>query len=74
MPEMTGIQLSSELHKISPSIPVILMTGYGKIIDQDASLKRYGINRLLKKPVRLAQLASAVNEVLLSTPNPPKEI
>ena len=67
MPEMTGIQLTSEIHKISPSIPVILMTGYGKVIDHDTPLKHYGISRLLKKPVKLAQLASAVNEVLSST-------
>ncbi|WP_236848173.1 hybrid sensor histidine kinase/response regulator [Chlorobaculum limnaeum] len=67
MPEMTGIQLTGEIHKISPSIPVILMTGYGKIIDHDTPLKHYGITRLLKKPVKLAQLASAVNEVLSST-------
>lgn len=70
MPDMTGIQLTSEIHKISPSIPVILMTGYGKIIDHDTPLKHYGINRLLKKPVKLAQLASAVNEVLSSTKSP----
>jgi len=67
MPEMTGIQLAGELHKIAPSIPVILMTGYGKIIDHDTPLSYYGINRLLKKPVKLAQLAAAVNEVLSST-------
>jgi len=67
MPEMTGIQLAAELHKIAPSIPVILMTGYGKIIDHDTPLSYYGINRLLKKPVKLAQLAAAVNEVLSST-------
>lgn len=48
MPEMTGIQLSSEIHKIAPSIPVILMTGYGKMIDHDMPLRHYGINHLLK--------------------------
>ncbi|NTW53578.1 MAG: PAS domain-containing protein [Chlorobaculum sp.] len=73
MPDMTGLQLTTELHKISPSIPVILMTGYGKIIDHDTPLRHYGINRLLKKPVKLAQLASAVNEVLSST-NPTEVI
>lgn len=69
MPEMTGIQLSSEIHKIAPSIPVILMTGYGKMIDHDMPLKHYGINRLLKKPLKLAHLALAVKEVLSSTTN-----
>ncbi|UWX57434.1 PAS domain-containing protein [Chlorobaculum sp. MV4-Y] len=69
MPEMTGIQLTSEIHKIVPSIPVILMTGYGKMIDHDMPLKHYGINRLLKKPLKLAHLALAVKEVLSSTTN-----
>ncbi len=67
MPDMTGLQLTTELHKISPSIPVILMTGYGKVLDHDTPLRHYGIHRLLKKPVKLAQLASAVQEVLSST-------
>jgi signal transduction histidine kinase/ActR/RegA family two-component response regulator len=73
MPDMTGLQLTTELHKISPSIPVILMTGYGKVLDHDTPLRHYGIHRLLKKPVKLAQLASAIHEVLLST-NPQNEI
>ncbi|HHE32155.1 MAG TPA: response regulator [Chlorobaculum parvum] len=64
MPEMTGTQLAGELHKLLPSVPIILMTGYGKVVDNDIPLNHYGINRLLTKPVKLAQLASTVNEVL----------
>ena len=67
MPEMTGIQLAGELHKTTPELPVILMTGYGKIIDQATSFSHYGISRLLKKPVKLVQLSAAVNEVLSAT-------
>ncbi len=67
MPEMTGIQLAGELHKLMPSMPIILMTGYGKLIDHDTPLSHYGINRLLKKPVKLLQLASSINEVLSKT-------
>jgi two-component system cell cycle sensor histidine kinase/response regulator CckA len=67
MPEMTGIQLISELRKISPATPIILMTGYGNILNNDTPLSHYGINRLLKKPVKIAQLAAVVNEVLSST-------
>ena len=73
MPDMTGLQLTTELHKISPSIPVILMTGYGKVLDHDTPLRHYGIHRLLKKPVKLAQLATAIQEVLSST-NPQNDI
>ncbi|NTU52152.1 MAG: PAS domain-containing protein [Chlorobiaceae bacterium] len=67
MPEMTGLQLAAELRKISPETPVILMTGYGKIIDHDTPLSHFGISRLLKKPVKLVQLAATINEVLSAT-------
>ncbi len=66
MPGMTGLQLSETLRKSRPDIPVILMTGYGKNIDIAFPLNRYGISKLLKKPVKLAQLASAVNELLIT--------
>jgi PAS domain S-box-containing protein len=66
MPEMTGLQLAGEIHKTRSELPVILMTGYGKNIEYTIPLDRYGISKLLKKPVKLAHLASAVNELLLS--------
>ncbi|NTW74720.1 MAG: PAS domain S-box protein [Chlorobiaceae bacterium] len=69
MPEMTGIQLSEELRKINPGLPVILMTGYGQNSDIALPLDHYGISRLLKKPVKLAQMASTVNELLISNKN-----
>jgi len=67
MPEMTGTQLAEKLHKLMPSTPIILMTGYGKLIGHETPLNHYGINRLLKKPVKLHQLASTVHEVLNET-------
>ncbi len=66
MPDMTGIELARQLHEISPQLPVILMTGYGKDIEYTIPLSRYGICRFLRKPVRLAQLASTINEVICS--------
>jgi len=66
MPEMTGLQLAGELRKTSPDLPVILMTGYGKNIEYTMPLNRYGVSKLLKKPVKLAQLASTVNELLFN--------
>lgn len=64
MPEMNGIELVSALHEIREDLPVILMTGYGKEIENNASLARYGISRLLKKPVKIAQLSREINEVI----------
>ena len=66
MPEMTGLQLAGELRKTSPNLPVILMTGYGKNIEYTMPLNRYGISKLLKKPVKIVQLASTVNELLFN--------
>ncbi|WP_235585142.1 PAS domain S-box protein [Chlorobium limicola] len=64
MPEMTGVELARELHETSPQLPVILMTGYGKDIEYTIPLSRYGICKFLKKPVKFAQLASVINEVI----------
>lgn len=64
MPDMTGIELAKELHKTNNSLPVILMTGYGKDIELTIPLNNYGVHKILKKPVKLAQLAASVNELL----------
>lgn len=66
MPVMNGLQLAAEVHKKRPELPVILMTGYGKNIEQIIPISRYGVCRMLKKPVKLAQLASTLNEVISS--------
>ncbi len=66
MPEMNGIELVSALHEIRENLPVILMTGYGKEIENNFSLGRYGISKLLKKPVKMAQLTREINEVILA--------
>ncbi|MFZ4524263.1 MAG: hybrid sensor histidine kinase/response regulator [Chlorobium sp.] len=64
MPEMTGIELAEKLHKTRPQLPVILMTGYGKDLEQTTPLSPYGICKFLKKPVKLAELATTINEII----------
>ena len=64
MPEMTGIQLAHELHQSNPELPVALMTGYGKDIENTVPLAQYGIRKLLKKPVSLSHLSQAIKEVI----------
>ncbi len=66
MPEMTGLVLAEELHKTKSQIPVILMTGYGKDIELSMLASRYGISQFLKKPVKLTEVALAINELLTS--------
>jgi CheY-like chemotaxis protein len=64
MPEMNGIDFATELHKICSRIPIILMSGYGNDVQKTIALEKSGICKTLKKPVRLAELASAINEAL----------
>ena len=64
MPEMTGTDLATELHRINPRIPIILMTGYEKDLGDTKTLRNSGISKILKKPAKMAQLVSTINEVI----------
>jgi len=64
MPGMTGLELAEKIHLKNPGLPVILMTGYGRDIDDTAALERCGIRQILKKPVKLHTLASSIHETI----------
>ncbi len=63
MPNMTGVKLASEIHKIRPDIPVILCTGFSSGINKD-NYKVQGISALIMKPVIKRELAEAIRDVL----------
>ena len=63
MPNMAGDQLSNELLKIRPDIPVILCTGYSdKMTDEKA--EQIGIKAFSYKPIAMTELATTVRNVL----------
>ena len=64
MPEMSGVDLASEVHATKPELPIILMTGYGKDLENIKALSQHGIRKFMKKPVRMAELSSTINEVI----------
>ena len=64
MPELSGLKLSTELKNLCPRIPIIMMTGFGKDIENEQTLNRHGICKILKKPVRLAELVAAINDAI----------
>lgn len=66
MPEMNGIEMATAMHSIAPSLPIIMMTGYGKEIEQNIITKSHGISHILKKPVRFSELAATINEAITS--------
>ena len=56
MPEMNGEQLASLIKGRSPDMPVILLTGFGDIVNPDSE----SVNSLLAKPVNLNQLKDTI--------------
>jgi CheY-like chemotaxis protein len=59
MPEMTGTRLASELRKIRPDLPVVLMTGYPGAVPADR-LRAAGIREILRKPLTSYTLAESI--------------
>ncbi len=64
MPDITGTRLIKEIRPANPGVPVILFTGFN-----EAELDKYspdytGVNRIVKKPLRNADLAFTIRKVL----------
>ncbi len=63
MPGMDGLTLATELHRDNFSLPVLLMTGYNDKTSEELT-GRFGIERILLKPIMPDDLARAVRETL----------
>ncbi len=63
MPIMTGVELAEKIHKIKPKLPIILMTGYDKNSNDLHSLNQFGIRKILKKPLKMKEIALIINEL-----------
>jgi CheY-like chemotaxis protein len=59
MPDMTGIELSGQLHKLRPDLPIVLMTGYGRPL-RPRQLRAAGISEVIKKPLLSAAVAQCI--------------
>ena len=69
MPRLTGENLTRELLRIHPGLPIILCTGHSELIDEKKAAK-IGIRAFLFKPVVLEKLACTIRAVLDSPPAP----
>jgi len=63
MPNLSGDRLSAELIKIRPNIPIILLTGFSKKMNEDDALKM-GIKAFAYKPLALSKIAKIIRRVL----------
>lgn len=63
MPGMDGLEVSEELWKIRPDIPVIIITAYGSPEAADEALKK-GVADFITKPFRKDTMIFTMNRVL----------
>jgi len=63
MPGMDGLEVSEELWKIRPDIPVIIITAYGSPEAADEALKK-GVADFITKPFRKDTMVFTMNRVL----------
>jgi len=58
MPEMSGRELAYQIRKLSPSVPIVLLTG-----DTDLRTDASIINRVMTKPFKINDLELAMTEL-----------
>ena len=63
MPGLTGLELTRELRRIRPDLPVILCTGFSKTVSEE-DIADAGVREMLMKPIVLRQLAEAMRKAL----------
>ncbi|MCP5052782.1 MAG: response regulator [bacterium] len=63
MPNMTGAQLTRELIKIRPDIPVILCTGFSETVNKE-NYKAIGVRAFVLKPIIKNEMAKIIRQVL----------
>lgn len=66
MPLVTGLTLVSSVHRIHPTLPVIVLTAFGSPVIQSECLNQ-GASAFLEKPLDTSELLEAINGVFEST-------
>lgn len=63
MAELTGLELSAEVKKYRPDIPIVLITGYSDQVSKDAAIAA-GIAEYCMKPISMRELSNIVGKFL----------
>lgn len=66
MPIMNGVELSREVKALRPGLPVLFATGYADIEEFGAELDG---SSLVRKPFRMAELASRITDAMAARPD-----
>jgi len=63
MPDMSGVELASEMRRVRPELPILLMSGYSGAQLTDRALA-VGVSEVLRKPLVRRDIAHAVGRAL----------
>jgi DNA-binding response OmpR family regulator len=69
MPDMTGLEMATEVRRTDPQVPIALITGIAGTLEAEA-VAQAGITRTLPKPFDLNELANWLQS-LFPPPSPP---
>jgi YesN/AraC family two-component response regulator len=66
LPDLSGLVVLREIHHSSPSLPIILMTGFGS---EDVAVESFrgGVRDYLKKPFSIPDLTARVERILVAS-------
>ncbi|MDQ6995732.1 MAG: PAS domain S-box protein [Mariprofundaceae bacterium] len=65
MPKMGGVEMMQKIHQISPDLPVVYITGYGKG-DVKLTKDEQAYSCILSKPIDIEHLSKIIHEYLAS--------
>jgi len=67
LPECSGLDVARSVKRMRPKTPVVLITGWGHVLDPER-LRDSGVDLMLVKPFRLERLLSVVGDALRLRP------
>ena len=62
MPEMGGDELAASIERLAPDTPVIMLTGFGDLMEAKGE-QPAGVDAVLGKPVTFDALSDAIRQV-----------
>lgn len=63
MPGCNGASLARMFQKVNPDLPLVILTAY-RDKEIDANLHKFGVKRILHKPINAELLNQAVHDIL----------
>jgi signal transduction histidine kinase len=63
MPECSGLEVARGVKKLSPGTPVVLITGWGDLLDP-ARIEEAGVDLMIVKPFRVERVLTVVADAL----------